>query len=128
MTTARALGFPRESYDVLLVAGFELFESRDFEAAARIFNGLIALDPFNSAPQGALGAIREAESKPTEAMEYYDIALELNPTNQFARLHRAELRIKQGDVAAASQDLSFAAKFPGPSGDRARALLKSMKR
>ena len=113
-------------YDMAKI-GFGFFNEGKLDQAKTVFEGLLALDPFDAYFLTILGSIAHQKGEFEEAEARYSRALEINPFFASALAHRGEVRLANGDLAGAVQDFVEAIK-QDPKGEeqgtiRANALL-----
>lgn len=122
-TFAREFGFTREQQQAIAAKGFDLVESGDFDGAAIVFTGLLAIDPFDAPIHAALGAVLHEQGKLTEAEAAYDTALGIEKTTVLALVNRGDIRCQRGDPGGL-EDLLAAARRPSSVQARAAALMR----
>lgn len=92
-----------------------------------VFEGLLALDPFDAYFNMALASIAQQEHQNDAAEKLYTRALEINPFSPTAHANRGELRVMQGDLQHGVEDLVKAIeldpKLSEPATERAKATL-----
>lgn len=92
-----------------------------------VFEGLLALDPFDAYFNMALASISQQENRPEDAEKLYTRALEINPFSPTAHANRGELRVMQGNLQHGVEDLVKALeldpKMKEPATERAKATL-----
>lgn len=117
----------QEQYEMAKI-GFSYLTSGKLAQAKTVFEGLLALDPFDAYFHTALGSIAQQENQLPEAEKRYTRALEINPFSPVAFANRGEVRIAMGKLGEGSQDLVRALEEdPGaqyPSTLRARATIQ----
>lgn len=106
--------------------GHEAFEAGRTDEAKTIFTSLVALgrrDPF---AHTMLGTIFLADQSLDDALEQFEAALGIDPTDLAALVYRGEIRLSKRKVSAAKADLERAVEL-GAHGDpfvaRAKKLL-----
>jgi tetratricopeptide (TPR) repeat protein len=116
-----------EQYEMAKI-GFSYLTSGKLQQARTVFEGLLALDPFDAYFHTAIGSIAQQENKLEEAEERYTRALEINPFSPIALANRGEVRITQGRLADGATDLVRALEEDPngvqPSTLRARATIQ----
>jgi Flp pilus assembly protein TadD len=143
-TRERMRRFLKDELTWAEVEGVTLQQAREIariacELAARgriadariVFEGLVAINPRDSATQAALGTVYQRLSRLADARACYDRALELNQGNVVALANRGELRLREGDPAGL-EDLAWAVKLDAEGATaaarRARGLLSVLAR
>lgn len=126
ITLGELEGIPKEAQHEMAQTGFRFFTEGKLEQAKKVFNGLLALDPYDAYFLTALGAIAQQEGDLEEAEARFSRALEINPFSPSALAGRGEVRLIQGKLMEAAEDLSKAiAEDPegkDPATQRARGL------
>lgn len=116
----------REELFDIAAQGQLFFDTGKNEQAQTVFQGLVALDPYESSFHTGLGAVYQNLNRLEEALIEYDRALSLNERDLAARCNRAEIRVQQQDFDAAAEDIKQIALMDpeGSSGhsQRAKAL------
>lgn len=107
----------------------------DFAAAGRldeartVFEGLVAMNPKDSAARAALGTVYQKLGRIEEAVTEYSAAIVRDPKNPIALANRGELRLKAGDrqgLADLAQAVEADPHGETPAGRRARGLVKAI--
>ncbi len=80
-----------ERTDTLNLMGFCHYKRKDHEAAIRCFQRVIALNPSSAIDYANLGVNYRALGDKAKAIEYYQLALTLDPGIDFARDHLRQL-------------------------------------
>jgi tetratricopeptide (TPR) repeat protein len=93
-----------QQYEIAKLGHAELVGGK-LDEAKTIFDGLLALDPFDAYFLSALGSIAHQKGDFEEAEARYSRALEINPFSPFALAHRGEVRISTGAFEAGVDDL-----------------------
>ncbi len=83
-----------ERTDTLNLLGFSHFKLGDHEQAIACFKKLIALDPSSAIDYANIAANYRAMGKKAKAIEYYQLALALDESIEFAKEHLTQLGIK----------------------------------
>lgn len=114
------------AFSELTRLGHEAFEAGRTDEAKTIFTSLVALgrrDPF---AHTMLGTIFLADQALDEALEQFEAALGIDPSDLAALVYRGEIRLSRRKTSAARVDLERAVEL-GPQGDpfvaRAKKLL-----
>lgn len=121
-------GITKEEQYQVAELGFSSLSSGKLDQAKEIFEGLLALDPFDAYFNLALGSVaHQAEDYP-EAEHRYSRALQLNPFSPTAYANRGEIRIMTGRLADGTDDLVKALELDPqavePATHRARATIR----
>lgn len=115
-----------QQYEMAKV-GYAALVGGKLDTAKTVFEGLLALDPFDVYFLSALGSVAQQRNELEEAERRYSRALEINPYSPFALAHRGEVRLMQGKLEAAVDDLLRAIEEDpagrDPGVQRARATL-----
>ncbi len=115
----------------LLALGHALFEKGKVREAKIIFEGLSLSMPNDAFVRTMLGTVCLALNELPKALEYFDLALGLDPNDIAARVYRGELRLHRRKMRPAIDDLEFAIAHGAandPFVDRAKRLLKMARR
>jgi tetratricopeptide (TPR) repeat protein len=119
-----------EQYEMAKI-GYSYLTSGKLDKAKTVFEGLIALDPYDAYFHTALGSIAQQQNQFPEAEARYSRALEINPFSPVARAHRGEIRVMTGRLYEGAEDLLRALQEDPqarePSTVRARATLQAVK-
>ena len=117
----------QELFDIA-AQGQLFFDTGKFDEAATVFEGLVALDPYEGSFHTGLGAVYQQRNKLTEACIEYDRAIALNENDLAARCNRAEIRVQERNFDAAANDIKeIALRDPeGASGHSQRAKVLAM--
>jgi tetratricopeptide (TPR) repeat protein len=130
-TIAEAVGISKKQLYAIAEKGYLLFSQGRLEDAKKIYEGLVAADPFDSVFHCHLGAVMWRSGDTDRAFEEYDAAVRYNIANIDALAGRGELLIARGEVEKGAEDLSRALEYDPdctrPSTQRARALLLTMR-
>ena len=129
LTFAEAMGLTRtEAYGIAFSA-HRLFEHGQVARAKGILEALMIVNPKDAYFPCLLGAIYGREKKEDEALRLYNISIKLDAKNLTARVNRADLLLRRGDLAKALDDLVAATKLDPkaktPLGKRAFALART---
>jgi tetratricopeptide (TPR) repeat protein len=116
----------QEQYQMAEIGHGYLSQAKLTEART-VFEGLLALDPYDAYFNMALGSIAQQEHRNADALRFYDRALEINPFSPTAYANRGELRVMQGELQTGVEDLVKALeldpKMKEPATERARATI-----
>jgi tetratricopeptide (TPR) repeat protein len=123
-------GIPKEDQYAMAEAGFEYMNEGKLEMAKQIFEGLMALDPFDAYFHTALGSVAQQMGDLDLADTRYTRAIELNPFNATALANRGEIRLLKGMMVEATEDIAKALEVDpeaqDPAVQRARAIAVSI--
>jgi tetratricopeptide (TPR) repeat protein len=127
VTLGQLLGINGHELYKIAEFGHQLFLTGKLEDAERIFNGLIAADPYDSVFQCQLATIYQYQNRLDLAIEHYTKAIRLNLSNIDALAARGETYLVLNQIDQAVTDLKKAIeldpKQERPSTKRAQALL-----
>lgn len=114
-----------EELRVVMEIGFLLREMSRFAESAQVFRGVAKLIPESDVPLVALGTVEFQQRNFAAAHEAYQQALEVKPQSLFARVHRAEAFLFEGDRARAEAELNdiITSNPQSPHSRTAQALL-----
>lgn len=110
-TWAEALGVTRSEAYGMAEQAQRFLDIGQVDRARAIVEGLVALNPNDAYFQAFLGALKGQKGDDDGALEHYSNAVRLDGKNLAARLNRAELYLKRGDLQAAIDDLVAATKL-----------------
>lgn len=96
-----------EQYKIAEI-GHSYLSSGKLDDAKKIFEGLLALDPYDAYFNAAVASIAQQQERYDDAEKFYARSLELNPYFATAYANRGEMRVTQGDLVAGVQDLQKA--------------------
>lgn len=83
-----------ERTDTLNLMGFCHYKLQDHAKAIDCFEKLVALDPSSAIDYANIASNYRAMGKKTKAIEYYQLALKLDDTIEFARQHLAQMGVE----------------------------------
>lgn len=94
---------------------FLKFKQQDYPKAERLFTGLSVIDHTNWYFRAALGAVFQKQKRFDQAVNEYDIALQLKEGEVSCLVNRAECHLVLNNLAAAKKDLETVTglKMPG---------------
>lgn len=120
----------QQQYEVAQI-GRGYLASGKLDEAKKVFEGLLALDPFDAYFNMALGSIAQQKGELEEAEKRYSRALEINPFSATAYANRGEIRVLTGKLVEGAQDLVRAVQedpdAKEPATARARATILVLK-
>lgn len=120
-------GITKEEQYQVAQLGFTCLTTGKLDEAARIFEGLLALDPFDAYFNLALGSVAHQRGDLETAEVKYTRSLEINPYSASAYAHRGEIRIQTGRLGEGTEDLVKALdldpRAEEPATHRARSTL-----
>ncbi|MFL5318488.1 MAG: tetratricopeptide repeat protein [Myxococcaceae bacterium] len=129
MTWAEVEGITFEEAKAIAQVGCDLAGAGRLEEARIIFEGLVEMNPKDSAARAALGTVYQKLGRSDEAMVEYSASLAQDPRNPVALANRGELRLKAGDRNGFT-DLAMAIDSDPhgetAAGRRAKGLLKAI--
>jgi tetratricopeptide (TPR) repeat protein len=124
------LGLSRDLLYRIAQIGHQILAAGRLPQARRIYEGLVAAEPFNSIYCCLLGAVYHRLGELDLAVEAYTRALELDRRNGDALAGRGEVYLQRGQRQEAIRDLSEAIKLDPegehPTAARARALVSAI--
>ena len=128
LTWAEAMGMTQAEAFGIAQSAYRLFEHGQREKGRQVIEGLVVANPRVGAFHALLGAMAGRMDDEVEAERCYSMAIELEPTNLYARVNRAELRLKTGHLDTALDDLLQVTKIDPqaktPLGKRAWRLAR----
>lgn len=129
MTWAEVEGMTFEEAKAIAQVGCDLASAGRLEDARIIFEGLVEMNPKDSAARSALGTVYQKLGRTDEAMVEYTAALAQDGRNPVALANRGELRLKRGDRNGFT-DLALAVEADPhgetAAGRRAKGLVKAI--
>jgi Flp pilus assembly protein TadD len=119
---------PAKDLRTFMEAGMHYRETRQFEAARRIFEQIQFLDPDEPLAEIGLGSVCFSEGQFAAAAVHYRRALYLSPRNAYAYALLGESQIFQSEFAGARVSLRRAVEIDprGSYGQLANGLLRFM--
>lgn len=128
-TWAEAMGITRTEAYGFAHSAHRLLEVGQVDRARRIVEGLVVLNPNDGYFHAFLGALQGQGGDDDSALESYTKALACDAKNLAARVNRAELLLRRGEIEPALEDLVVATKIDPqgatPVGKRALALARA---
>ena len=129
MTWAEVEGMSFEEAKAIAQVGCDLAAAGRLEDARIIFEGLVEMNPKDSASRAALGTVYQKLGRSEEAIVEYDAALSQDGRNPVALANRGELRLKRGDRNGFT-DLALAVEADPygetAAGRRAKGLVRAI--
>jgi tetratricopeptide (TPR) repeat protein len=110
----------------LLEVGQIYYLRREFDKAEKVFRGALVLSPGNGDLYAALGAALHVQKKHEEALECYEKALKVCPSESCSKANRGELLLLAGKTEEALKELKETIEQQGdghPLSERAKVLL-----
>jgi tetratricopeptide (TPR) repeat protein len=128
ITWAEAMDLTRSEAFGIAQNAYRLFEFGQHQRARKIVEGLVVLNPRVGAFHALLGAMAGRMGDDAAAEAGYSAALAVEPENLAARVNRAEMRLKSGNLGDALEDLVAATKIDPRAktalGKRAQSLAR----
>jgi len=128
ITWAEAMDLTRSEAFGIAQNAYRLFEFGQTARGRKIVEGLVVLNPGVGAFHALLGAMAGRMGDEAAAEASYSAALAVEPDNLAARVNRAEMRLKAGNLGDALDDLLAATKIDPkgktPLGKRALSLAR----
>lgn len=128
-TWAEALGITRSEAYGMAEQAQRFLDIGQVDRARAIVEGLVELNPNDGYFHAFLGALRGQKGDDEGALASYSNAIRLDDKNLAARLNRAELYLKRGELEQAIDDLVAATKLDPqgatPLGKRAFSLARA---
>lgn len=120
-------GVTKQEQYQMAETGHAYLTQRKLDKAKVVFEGLLALDPFDAYFNMALASIAQQEERYEDALQLYARALEINPFSPTAYANRGEIHVMQGNLHVGVEDLVKALeldpKMKEPATERARSTL-----
>jgi Flp pilus assembly protein TadD len=125
-TLGDVYGLTHEELYGIAGQGKRLFDAGQLDDAFKVFEGLVALNPYDYNFHVGLGAVLQRQGKLDQALLEYDRALQLNERDVAAYANRAEVLMEKGEIQRAIDDLAAVARLDpeakDPHARRARAM------
>lgn len=119
-----------EAYDVAEY-GYALYEEARYHDAKTVFEGLVMANPYDAYFHNMLGAVYQQLDMTDEALQHYNIAIQVDPEATLAYINRGEMLFAAGDYDAAVADFARATELDkdgeDPNTERAKTLLTAAK-
>jgi tetratricopeptide (TPR) repeat protein len=127
ITPAELIGLRREHLYQIARVGYQLLNAGKFTDARKVYEGLVAADPYDSVFHCHLAAVYHRLGQLDEAVSQYTEALRYNVANSEALAGRGEIYLACGEVQKGIKDLTTAVRLDTEGKRattiRARALL-----
>jgi tetratricopeptide (TPR) repeat protein len=131
ISLSELIDLKKEQIAEVMAIGYTLYEQGRLKEAARIFEGLLVLDPDNAYVNVFLGSIYQQQGQLEIALKRYDRALALFPYDTNALTNRGEIFLKLGRFQEAAQDFKLAIELDprrkDPAANRALLLVNSVR-
>ncbi len=128
-TWAEVAGLTFENAKAIAQIGCDFASAGRLDEARIVFEGLVAMNPRDSAAHAALGTVYQKLGRIDEAVGEYSAAIVGDAKNPIALANRGEIRVKAGDREGLT-DLTQAVEADPhgetPAGRRARGLVKAI--
>lgn len=128
-TWAEVSGLTFAEAKAIAQIGCDLAAAGRLDEARIVFEGLVAMNPKDSAAHAALGTVYQKLGRIADAVTEYSTSIGGDPKNPVALANRGELRLKAGDRQGFT-DLAQAVDADPlgetPAGRRARGLVKAI--
>jgi tetratricopeptide (TPR) repeat protein len=121
ITLGELVGLSPSALYAIANLGYQLLTSGKLEQALTIYQGLVAVSPYDSVFHCHLAATLYALGQHDEALFEYSQALNFNKANADALAGRGELYLRMGKVVEAVEDLKRSIELD-PEGKRASTL------
>lgn len=89
-----------------MAAGYEAIDAGDYEAAIKVFQGVVAAEPDNAEAFNQLGYIHRRLQDFDQAFAYYKRALEIDPEHTGAHHYIGEAYLEVGNLEMAEWHLA----------------------
>ena len=130
ISMSELIDLKKEQIAEVMVIGYTLYEQGRLKEAARIFEGLLVIDPDNACVNAILGSIYQQHGQLEIALKRYDRALALFPYDTNALTNRGEIFMKLGRFQEAAEDFKLAIELDprrkDPAANRALLLVNSV--
>jgi Flp pilus assembly protein TadD len=112
----------RDEIELASGIGYVLADSGRLEDAQIVFQGLTAIDPDNCFYHCVLGVLLLRLNDLDQALEHFNKAIELNPVEIHALLHRGEVLLRLNQKPAARLDLELVISLIGETKEPASVV------
>lgn len=130
ITLGELEGITKQEQYKMAERGYDFLEAGKMEEAKTVFEGLLALDPYDAYFHLVRGSIRQREGELDAAEEAYSRSIDVNAFNASAFANRGEVRVLQGQLVEGAEDLLKALELDPdgshPATQRARATLNAL--
>jgi tetratricopeptide (TPR) repeat protein len=131
MTLGDLEGITKQQQYQIAEIGHAYLTSAKLDEAKKVFEGLLALDPFDAYFHMALASIAQQTNDLEEAEKRYTRALEINPFSPTGHANRGEVRVMAGRLEEGAADLVKAVQLDPemkePATVRAKATIRVLK-
>ncbi len=128
-TWAEVEGMTFEDAKAIAQIGCDFAAAGRLDEARKVFEGLVAMNPKDSAAHAAMGTVYQKLGRIEDAMTEYTEAIKGDAKNPIALAHRGELRLKAGDrngFIDLTQAVEADPHGETAAGRRARGLVKAI--
>ena len=130
-TPREVLGITDREFEEMGQLGAMYYNQGDLERARVVFEGMVEVDPVNSAAQAALGALYVRTNRFDRALEHLNRAIEIDDRQLTAYVNRAEAHLRRKEVEKAVADLKCAIALDpsaqDPAANRARLMVDGLR-
>jgi len=131
ITLGELEGIPKTAQHEMAEVGYQNLQEGKLDVALQIFEGLLALDPYDAYFHAAVGTALQQKGLLDQAEAAYSRGLEINPFAIATLVQRAEVRVMQSNLGGAAQDLAAAIKEDpagkDPAGVQARVMANAVR-
>jgi tetratricopeptide (TPR) repeat protein len=132
ITLGEMAGVDADSQTKIVQMGHRLLSSGKLDDAKLIFEGLVALNPYEPYYLLAAGGVAQQQERWEDAEQWYSRCLAYDDKNVVAYANRGEVRVMLENIDGAAEDLVNAVKndpeAKEPTTQRAKGLLVEIKR
>ena len=132
LTLADVFGLDQQALYEIAAIGYDFLISGKLTEAKRVYEGLVAADPYDSVFHCHLAATHHKLGDLEDAFRHYERSLELNRANGDALVGRGEIHLMRGELLQGLSDLKCAVTLDTDlkrsSSVRAQQLLLALKR
>ena len=130
ITWGEIRGITRRMQKELARVAYLKFQLKDFNKAESIFKGLAIVDHTNWYYRAALGAVYQKQGKYDDAIDEYDVAIQIKENEWSCQVNRGECLMMTKDFDGARKDFEALLHKNLPSNNpwliRARALIRRL--
>lgn len=124
VTLGDVRGFDARHYEAAYAAGYTQYNAGRYEQAEKVFQFLVAHNPYDRRFTLALGSVKQVRGQYADALGYYGLCSSLDMMDPVPVLHMAECLIGLGKADDAREALGFVlrnATLPAHEPYKARA-------
>lgn len=105
ITLGELEGISKEEQYEMAALGHRNLQAGKLDAARKVFEGLVALDPKDAYFHLVLGSVAQRQDRNADAIKSYSRAITLDASAPHAYANRGEVRMLEGDMVEGAKDL-----------------------